>query len=135
MIALSDIRQVIRIKNDAPIILNGTTVTKHMDLTGLSYEESGHTGFASSKQLNLLKEQTTQLSERINLLGVQVVPRRLDTISILDGKSDRDKVYLYVDNNGKDSKISIKELNSHVLKTVDVVPEDMQVGEYIFLKL
>ena len=88
----------------------------HSDLNGLDYESSGHTGFASSEQLNLL------------------VPKRLNTIPNLSNMADRKQAYVYIDNNGSDSKISISNMLSCFLRKGETVPDDMQVGEYLFLE-
>jgi len=89
----------------------------HSDLNGLDYESSGHTGFASSKQLNLL------------------VPRRLSTIPNLDTKANRKNAFLYIDNNGSDSKVSINSILNCFLRKGDSIPEDMQPDEYLFLEI
>ena len=89
----------------------------HSDLNGLDYESSGHTGFASSEQLNLL------------------VPKRLSTIPNLDNKANRKNAYLYIDNNGSDSKVSINSMLNCFLRKGDSIPEDMQPDEYLFLEL
>ena len=94
-------------------------VTSHDKLTNLDYESSGHTGFASEFALTKLKEET--------------VPKRLTDFSIAKGSSKTQ--YVYVDNNGQDGKLSIKDINSKVLRTVNSVPDDMEDGEYIFLKI
>lgn len=88
----------------------------HSDLNGLDYENSGHTGFASSEQLNLL------------------VPKRLSTLPNIDSRSNRKNAYLYIDNGGNDSKISISTMLGCLLRNGDEVPDDMQAGEYLFLE-
>lgn len=88
----------------------------HSDLNGLDYESSGHTGFASSEQLNLL------------------VPKRLSTLPNIDSKANRKNAYLYIDDNGNDKKISISTMLGCLLRNGEEVPDDMQVGEYLFLE-
>ena len=90
---------------------------QHSDLYGLDYESSGHTGFASSEQLTLL------------------VPKRLSTLPNLSATADRKKAYLYVDNDGNNSKIDIATALSFLIRTSDSVPSDMQAGEYLFLEI
>ena len=48
--------------------------------------------------------------------------------------SDRRKCILYVDNNGKDSQISMADMLSKIIRTSDTRPNDMQTGEYLFLE-
>lgn len=89
----------------------------HSDLNGLDYESSGHTGFASSQQLNLL------------------VPKRLSTLNNLSNMSDRTKANLYVDDNGNDTKVAIATMLNFILRKGEEVPSDMQAGEYLFKEL
>lgn len=65
----------------------------------------------------------------------QFVPKRLALVKEVEAKDDRSKIYLFVDNNGQDAKISLKDINSKILRTVNEVPTDLQVGEYIFLEI
>ena len=46
----------------------------------------------------------------INKLESRVVPRRLDDFETIDGEDIKDDSYLYVDNNGTDSKISVTSI-------------------------
>lgn len=89
----------------------------HSDLNGLDYEHSGHKGFASSEQLNLL------------------VPKRLSTLPNISNMADRSNAYLYVDNNGSDSKISISKMLGNLLRKGESIPLDMQPNEYLFLEI
>ena len=91
--------------------------TYHSELLGLDYETSGHIGFASQKELSLLQ------------------PRRLDELSILPNNSDRSKAFLFIDNNGQDNKISIKDMLSTKIRTVENMPDDLQEDDYIFLEM
>lgn len=99
--------------------LNIIRPTQHNELKGLDFESSGHTGFASSKQLEELDNR--------------VVPRRLNMFSKVEN-SDRRRCILYVDNNGKDSQISMAEMLSKIIRTSDARPADLQTGEYLFLE-
>ena len=99
--------------------LNIIRPTQHNELKGLDYESSGHIGFASSKQLEELNNK--------------VIPRRINMFPKLDN-SDRRKCILYVDNNGKDSQISMADMLSKIIRTSDTRPNDMQTGEYLFLE-
>lgn len=96
-------------------------IKDHSKLDNLDYEHSGHTGFASE--------------ERVNLLEQLKVPKRLSTLSNVNNTDDRSKMYLYVDNDGKDNKISLKQALSTLIRTSDEIPNDLQIGEYVFLKL
>ena len=103
--------------------INVTQITGNSDhdkLYNLDYEHSGHIGFASEARLNALEQAT--------------VPKRLDALKTMDSKQDRKKAYLYVDNNGESEKISIAQALSTLIRTDVKQPDDMQVGEYLFLK-
>lgn len=72
------------------------------------------------------------LKEELTLGLNGVVPRRLVEIPNLTlGNTDTNNKYIYVDNDGEDSKISIKELLMRVLRTVENTPEDINEDEYI----
>lgn len=100
--------------------LNIPQSIKHNKLVGLTYEESGHIGFASEQALQLVENNA--------------VPRRLEMVSTMSNMADRSKAYLFVDNNGKDERVSIKDIISKVIRTAGEKPDDMQTGEYLFLK-
>ena len=89
----------------------------HNKLNNLDYENSGHTGFASSKDLE------------------NYVPKKLSILPDVDSTSNRASILLYADDNGKSCKISIKELLSKQIRTSSIVPDDLQEGEYLFLEL
>lgn len=103
--------------------INVTQITGNSDhdkLNNLDYEHSGHTGFASETRLNAVEQAT--------------VPKRLDALPVMGNMSNRGTAYLYVDNNGKSEKISIRQALSTIIRTDTKKPDDMQVGEYLFLK-
>lgn len=103
--------------------INVTQITGNSDhdkLNNLDYEHSGHTGFASEARLNAVEQAT--------------VPKRLDAFPVMDNMSNRGTAYLYVDNNGKSEKISIRQALATLIRTGTEKPDDMQVGEYLFLK-
>lgn len=103
--------------------INVTQITGNSDhdkLNNLDYEHSGHTGFASEARLNAMEQAT--------------VPKRLDALPVMDNMSNRGTAYLYVDNNGKSEKISIRQALATLIRTDTKKPDDMQVGEYLFLK-
>jgi len=81
--------------------------TQHSELGGLDYESSGHTGF---------------------------VPARLSTLPDLNRTHDRMSVMVYVDDNGTDAKVSMRDMFGMFLRTGNEKPADMQVGEYLFLE-
>lgn len=103
--------------------INVTQITGNSDhdqLNNLDYEHSGHTGFASEARLNAVEQAT--------------VPKRLDALPVMGNMSNRGTAYLYVDNNGKSEKISIRQALATLIRTGTEKPDDMQVGEYLFLK-
>lgn len=99
--------------------LNIVQPTEHRQLLGLTYEESGHIGFASEQALKLVE--------------TNAAPRRLEMVNTMSSKADRSKAFLFVDNNGADEKVSIKDIISKVIRTADEKPDDMQSGEYLML--
>lgn len=81
-------------------------------------------------QINSIKKKVSDI-EQSNLK--RAVPRRLNEIALTKCKPSEQ--FVFIDNNGTDAKLSIKEINSRVLRTVNSIPEDMEEGEYIFLKI
>ena len=103
--------------------INVTQITGNSDhdkLNNLDYENSGHTGFASETRLNAVAQAT--------------VPKRLDVLPVMGNMSNRGTAYLYVDNNGTSEKVSIRQALATLIRTDTKKPDDMQVGEYLFLK-
>lgn len=102
-----------------------TVLENHYELKGLSFEESGHIGFASEKALNLLRTET--------------VPKRLSLLQDLNlGEVDKEKCFVYVDNvvTNTSHKVALSKLGGGVnLKTVSEIPSDAQVGDYLFLEI
>lgn len=78
----------------------------HDQLNNLDYEHSGHTGFASEARLNAVEQAT--------------VPKRLDALPVMDNMSNRGTAYLYVDNNGKSEKISIRQVQKKDIANASV---------------
>ena len=111
-------KQNINVESTGLVI--GGVKNDHARLVNLDFEHSGHIGFASENQLKILQNS--------------VVPRRLNIFENVDKTIDRNKQFIYIDENHTNSKkISIKELNSYILRNGDSVPNDMQVGEYLLL--
>lgn len=109
----------LKIKSDERYLINVNS-NNHNELNNLDFENSGHIGFASSKELNVLKQTT--------------VPTNLSILPKLSKNANRNYANVYVDNNGVGSRISVKELLSTLLRTSDKIPDDLQNGEYIFLE-
>lgn len=97
--------------------INILSVKDHNQLNNLDYEHSGHTGFASQKELE------------------NYVPKKLSLLPDVDSTSNRSSILLYADDNGKSCKISIKDMLSKQIRTSSVIPNDLQEGEYLFLEL
>ncbi len=105
-------KQNINVESTGLVI--GGVKNDHARLVNLDFEHSGHIGFASENQLKILQNS--------------VVPRRLNIFENVDKTIDRNKQFIYIDENHTNSKkISIKELNSYILRNGDSVPNDMQV--------
>ena len=90
----------------------------HNELQNLDYEHSGHTGFASQKELNILEQK--------------VVPKDFSTLSIIPNDFDKSDAYVYIDYNNTSNKISISNIVDKKIRTVEEVPSDWKINEYIF---
>lgn len=89
----------------------------HSDLHVLDYESSGHTGFASEKQLSILLPKNISILPQNNLTNRQA------------------KIYLYDPTlETKETQVSVQELFDSKIKTVESVPSNLQNGDYIFLE-
>lgn len=91
------------------------------------------------KSTSIKKRYTGSEWITLNDLDIRtVVPKAIknDTsISILPNTAKRSDAYLFVDNNGQASKVSMQDLLDKKIRTVSEEPSDLQVGDYIFLKL
>lgn len=90
----------------------------HNELQNLDYEHSGHTGFASQKELSILEQK--------------VVPKDFSTLSIIPNDFDKSEAYVYVDYNNTSNKVSISNIVDKKIRTVEEVPSDWKINEYIF---
>ena len=90
----------------------------HNELQNLDYEHSGHTGFASQKELNILEQK--------------VVPKDFSTLSIIPNDFDKSEAYVYVDYNNTSNKVTISNIVDKKIRTVEEVPSDWKNNEYIF---
>ena len=88
----------------------------HSKLNNLDYENSGHTGFASSKDLE------------------NYVPKQLSILPKVDDSHNRSSILIYANDNGKSCYISMKDMLSKQIRTSSSIPSDMQTGEYLFLE-
>lgn len=88
----------------------------HNKLNNLDYENSGHTGFASSKDLE------------------NYVPKKLSILPRVDDSHNRSSILIYANDNGESCYISMKDMLSKQIRTSSSIPSDMQSGEYLFLE-
>lgn len=88
----------------------------HNKLNNLDYENSGHTGFASSKDLE------------------NYVPKQLSILPKVDDSHNRSSILIYANDNGESCYISMKDMLSKQIRTSSAIPSDMQPGEYLFLE-
>ena len=87
--------------------LNIVPIKNHDELAHLDYEESGHTGFTPSK-LSLLPDA--------------------------DGNMKNDRLYVITNYNNQPTKITIRQLQDRMIRTASVMPNDLEVGQYLFLE-
>lgn len=99
--------------------LNITTVQYHNELLNLDYEHSGHTGFASAEQINLL------VPKDISVLPKNTLQNRNAQIYLYDASA--------IEN--KETQITVAELLDTKIKTVETVPDNLQLNDYIFLEI
>lgn len=88
----------------------------HSKLNNLDYENSGHTGFASSKDLE------------------NYVPKQLSILPKVDDSHNRSSILIYANDNGESCYISMRDMLSKQIRTSSAIPSDMQPGEYLFLE-
>lgn len=88
----------------------------HSKLINLDYENSGHTGFASSKDLE------------------NYVPKQLSILPKVDDSHNRSSILIYANDNGESCYISMRDMLSKQIRTSSAIPSDMQPGEYLFLE-
>lgn len=89
----------------------------HRDLQGLDFESSGHTGFASEKQISILLPKDISILPQNNL------------------QNRNAKIYLYdPSQSNKETQVSVGDLLNTKIRTVSSVPDNLQNGDYIFLE-
>ena len=98
--------------------LNITPVQYHNELLNLDYEHSGHTGFASAEQIKLL------VPKDISVLPTNTLQNRNAQIYLYDALAEN-----------KETQITVAELLDSKIKTVEAVPDDLQLNDYIFLEI
>lgn len=111
--------EVIITEDEISLDLTDTIVVSpyHHDMIGLDYESSGHTGFASSEQLNTLNNE--------------VVKKQLSILPDTDLTRDRSRMSIYIDDDGTPTKASLSAILSKIIRTSETQPADMEVGEYL----
>lgn len=92
-------------------------ITDHSQLDNLDYEHSGHTGFASKKDL------------------LSFVPKRLENVASVSPEVKNNNLYLFVDAENSDAKMNVKELGERIIKRVDRAQTDYNDGQFIFEKI
>lgn len=114
----------IKLKEEKPVKLETVekvsiaAPTYHRDLLGLDYESSGHTGFASAAQVELL------------------LPKDISILPKNDLQNRQAKIYLYDPVlEIKTTQVSVQELLDSKIKTVESVPNNLQKDDYIFLEV
>lgn len=96
---------------------NKEGVSNHDELNNLQFDKSGHTGFASSKQIN-------ELNDKIDNINVDVIPHISDTKPVDRGNG------LWLDTNVDNESTSNEELETVVFNEEEietpVFNEDME---------
>ena len=87
--------------------------------TSQQYDEESDKEVATTK---LVKE----------LVNKHAVPKRLSVLPIVNENAERDKVYLYADENGTSKRISMRNMLDTKIRTVNGIPINLQPNEYIF---
>lgn len=99
--------------------LNITPVQYHNELLNLDYEHSGHTGFASAEQVKLL------LPKDISILPKNTLQNRNAQVYLYDPSQEENK----------ETQVTVAELLDTKIKTVETVPDNLQLNDYIFLEI
>jgi hypothetical protein len=95
-------------------------------------QENSERALTSGGAYLAIKNATLSLTTEIETK----VPKDLGSLSIVPASAQRAQLFLYVDNNGSPNKMSIADLANLKIRTIDeeILPENLQVGDYIFLK-
>lgn len=71
-----------------------------------------------------------------SIIESRLVPRDLTDISQLDyAKALLDNSFMFVDNNGKSTKISLQDLSNNIFRMVDDLPTSATIGQIVLQKL
>lgn len=71
-----------------------------------------------------------------SIIESRLVPRDMTDVGKLDyAKAVLENAFIFVDNNGKSTKISLTDLSDNVFKIVETIPEESNMGQIILQKI
>lgn len=107
---------------------DGLAEVSKLDLTP---EDGSLSGVTSDGVFHAIENTRIAISADISTR----VPKQLSVLPQVDKNADKKLLYVYVDNNGVPSRMSVKDITNSKIRTVQgVLPSDLQPGEYIFLE-
>lgn len=82
-----------------------------------------------------ISDRVDKVEEKIETISNEYLKKDLSILETTDLTQDRTQMSIFIDNNGTPTKTKVSDLLNTKIRTVDAVPNDLQNGDYIFLKI
>ena len=109
-------------------IEDGLAEVSRLDLTP---EKDSMSGVTSDGVFTAIENTRLNIESDMN----SKVPKQLSVLPQVGSGVDKKTLLVYVDNNGTPSRMSVYDINSSKIRTVQgVLPGDLQAGDYVFVE-
>lgn len=140
-IGFASSKDLVELEQDIPEKVIETIKDNGEETQALEMEQTTELDVAEAIEINVGTSQqydeesdkevpTTKLVKE--LVNKHAVPKRLSVLPVVNENAERDKVYLYADENGTSKRISMRNMLDTKIRTVNGIPINLQVNEYIF---
>lgn len=140
-IGFASSKDLVELEQDIPEKVIETIKDNGEETQALEMEQTTELDVAEAIEINVGTSQqydeesdkevaTTKLVKE--LVNKHAVPKRLSVLPIVNENAERDKVYLYADENGTSKRISMRNMLDTKIRTVNGIPINLQPNEYIF---
>lgn len=140
-IGFASSKDLVELEQDIPEKVIETIKDNGEETQALEMEQTTELDVAEAIEFNVgTSEQYDEESDKEvattklvkELVNKHAVPKRLSVLPIVNENAERDKVYLYADENGTSKRISMRNMLDTKIRTVNGIPINLQPNEYIF---
>ena len=140
-IGFASSKDLVELEQDIPEKVIETIKDNGEETQALEMEQTTELDVAEAIEINVgTSEQYDEESDKEvattklvkELVNKHAVPKRLSVLPIVNENAERDKVYLYADENGTSKRISMRNMLDTKIRTVNGIPINLQPNEYIF---